>query len=108
MSSGPPTSARTNPATRRRRVSAPPERGRRAPPPAAAWLTMWTSMLPASRVTVAPMPGPLRADASRPRRETPMTSCVALTPLANSTSAVGTSSPTTWWYVPPSCSTSAR
>ncbi len=59
---------------------------------------MCTSMSPDSRITVAPMPGPVSAAASRPRRLTPITSCVAFTDRAKSTSARGTSSPTTWWY----------
>ncbi len=50
-------------------------------------------MLPASRITVAPMPGPVSAAESRERRLTPITSWVALTERANSASAVGTSSP---------------
>ena len=58
---------------------------------------MCTSISPDSLVTVAPMPGPVKAAASRLRRLVPSTSCVALTDRANSTRAAGTSSPTTWW-----------
>ena len=58
VSSGPPSSASTNPASVRPRVSAPRERGSRCPWAAAAWLTMCTSMSPLSRTMPAPMPGP--------------------------------------------------
>ena len=92
----------------RLRLSAPPSLGSEKPAPAAACVTMCTSMSPDSRMTVAPMPGPVNAAARRDRRLTPMTSCVASAALAKSTSARGTSSPTTWWKVPPSCSTSVR
>ena len=109
MSSGPTTSATAKPATSRLRLSAPPSfGGARSAEPAAACVTMCTSMSPDSRMTVAPMPGPVNAAASRDRRLTPMTSCVAFTARAKSTSARGTSSPTTWWNVPPSYSTSVR
>ena len=108
LSSGPKTSATANPAMSRVRLSAPPRWGSEKPEPAAACVTMCTSMSPDSRMTVAPMPGPVKAAARRERRLTPSTSCVASDALAKSTSAFGMSSPTTWWNVPPSCSRRAR
>ena len=78
VSRGPPIRARAKPRTRRCTLSAPPVmRGRANWPPAAACVTMCTSMSPDSRITVAPIPGPVTAAARRPRRLTPITSCVA-------------------------------
>ena len=57
---------------------------------------MCTSMVPDSRMTDAPIPGPVSAVASLVRLLMPMTSCVALTALAKSTRAPGMLSPTTW------------
>ena len=54
-------------------------------------------MSPESRMVVAPMPGPVTSAASRERRLPPSTSWVAFSARANSSSASGTSSPTTWW-----------
>nr|RZI37259.1 hypothetical protein BJQ95_00366 [Cryobacterium sp. SO1] len=45
---------------------------------------------------VLPMPGPDSAAETRLRRLTPITSWVAFAARANSTSARGMSSPTTW------------
>ncbi len=59
-------------------------------------------------MTLAEVPAPPKNAPSRLRRLTPMTSWVALTPRANSTSAVGICSATIWWKLPPSDSTSAR
>ena len=72
LSSGPATSATAKPAMSRVRLSAPPSLGSEKPEPAAACVTMCTSMSPDSRMTVAPMPGPVNAAARRERRLTPM------------------------------------
>ena len=63
--------------------------------------------MPARRAISVPL---LSRTASRQRlrRDTPTTIIVAFTPRAKSTTALGTSSPTTVWNVPPSDSTSAR
>ena len=63
--------------------------------------------MPASRAISVPL---LSRSASRHRlrRDTPTTIIVALTPRAKSTTALGTSSPTTVWNVPPRDSTSRR
>ncbi len=58
---------------------------------------MWTSMSPDSRIVLAPMPGPVNAVPNRDRRLPPSTSWVAFSARANSSSALLTSSPTTWW-----------
>jgi hypothetical protein len=97
VSSGPTTAASTKPVSTRDRESAPPSFGSDQPRPAAECVTMCTSSWPDSRITVAPMPGPVTSDPSRPRRLTPITSWEASAPLAKSTSALGTSDPTTWW-----------
>ncbi|PQM48859.1 hypothetical protein C1Y40_00919 [Mycobacterium talmoniae] len=59
-----------------------------------SWVTMWTSILPDCRTTMAPMPSST-IRAQRERREVPITSWVALVCRAKSSRAVGTSSPTT-------------
>ncbi len=57
-----------------------------------SWLTRWTSIFPDCAVVVTPTPLEI-ACAKRPRREAPSTSCVALTPRANSRSDSGIASP---------------
>ena len=71
-----------------------------------SWVTRWTSIAPASEAIRSPVvPGSRRR--SRPCRETPTTIMVALAPAAKSTTAAGTSSPTTEWKVPPREATSS-
>ncbi len=76
-------------------------------PPECAWVTMCTSIGPDRCSTAAPMPSS-NSRASRDRRDVPSTSWVALTPLAKSSSAVGTSSPTTVCQEAPTSSASRR
>ena len=54
-------------------------------------------MWPDSRVTVAPVPGPVSAATSQWRRDVPSTIWVASTRRAKSSSAGATASPTTEW-----------
>ncbi len=97
------------PATIRPRPSrAPRATGSPRPLATSSCVTMWTSRSgPESRATVAPTPGP-KTYCQVLRRLEPSTICVALTPRANSSREAGTSSPMTWWNVPPRSSTSVR
>ena len=89
--------------------SAAAQRRAAAPPwPACSWVTMWTSIVAASRAITVPADARRRARAPACRRLAPSTIWVALTPRAKSSSAAGTSSPTTWWKVPPRSSTRVR
>ncbi len=99
--------ASAQPSAWRRIGTALDSRGSRRPRPASAWLTMCTSMCPESCTTRAPMPSTTDR-ATRDRREVPSTSWVASTPRAKSSSAAGTSSPTTVWKDAPTSSASLR
>jgi hypothetical protein len=68
---------------------------------------MCTSIAPAARITLVPIPGPVSAALIQDRRLSPITSWLAFCPRAKLTRVSVTSSPTSWWNVPPSCSVSA-
>ena len=74
---------------------------------AASWVTMCTSILPDCCTTAAPMPSS-KMRAHRDRRDVPITSWVAFSSRAKSSSAVGTSSPTTVCRVAPRLMASSR
>ena len=59
-----------------------------------SWVTMWTSILLECCTVLAPMPSS-KIRVQRERRDVPITSWVAFISRANSSSAAGTSSPTT-------------
>ena len=80
---------------------------RRGADPASSWVTRWTSMLPDSAVVRTPIPGS-NARAHRERREVPSTNWVAFAARAKSSSAAGTSSPTTVWNDAPTSSARRR
>ena len=107
VSTGSPASTATKPARRRRRDRAAGGRRAPRPRPARSCGTRCTSMAPDSAVVVTPTPAE-KSWATRPRLEAPSTIWVALTARAKSSSARGTSAPTTWWYEPPRLSTSTR
>ncbi len=73
--------------------------------PTWSWVTRCTSMAPASEAIRSPLE-PTSSRRSRPWRLTPTTTMVALAPEAKSTTAAGTSSPTTGWKLPPRSATS--
>ena len=77
------------------------------PPRASAWVTMCTSILPDCWTTAAPMPSS-KIRAHRDRRDVPITSWVAFISRAKSSSAVGTSSPTTVCTVAPRLAANSR
>ena len=74
---------------------------------ASSWVTMCTSILPDCCTDAAPMPSS-KIRAHRDRREVPSTSWVAFISRAKSSSAVGTSSPTTVCRVAPRLAASSR
>ena len=79
----------------------------RKPRLASSWVTMCTSILPDCCTTAAPMPSS-KMRAHRDRRDVPSTSWVAFISRAKSSSAVGTSSPTTVCRVAPRLAASSR
>ncbi len=102
----------TGPRARPARTSAWRCRGESRRPPtkprlASSWVTMWTSILPDCCTIAAPMPSS-KIRAHRDRREVPITSWVAFISRAKSSSAVGTSSPTTVCTVAPRLVASSR
>ncbi len=101
------STANAHPARRREVRSGLRATAARQREPDWSWVTMCTSIGPDSWSTVAPMPSE-NSRASRVRREVPITSWVALVPRANSSSALGTSSPTTVWNVAPTSLASPR
>ncbi len=84
-------SAASHDVTRRSRGASDAVRNPRL---ASSWVTRCTSILPDSSTILGPIPSSNRR-AQRDRREVPITSCVAFISRANSSRAVGTSSPTT-------------
>ena len=74
---------------------------------ASGWVTMWTSIFPECWTTDAPMPSS-KIRAHLDRRDVPSTSWVAFISRAKSSSAVGTSSPTTVCTVAPRLVASSR
>ncbi|OLT53413.1 hypothetical protein BJF88_11640 [Cellulosimicrobium sp. CUA-896] len=107
VSSAGAVGASTQPAARRRTDSGLIARRETRPARARSWVTRWTSSAPERRA-ISALVDPSSASRHRECRDTPTTTMVALTPRAKSTTAVGTSSPTTVWKVPPSDSTSSR
>ncbi len=111
VSSGGPTTARTQASWRRRngRTTRGPGRGSGNEWPACvlAALITWTSIGPElrmMRLTIDPDVYSAHLD----RRDAPMTSCVACSARAASRRALGTSEPAASTYRPPSSANSAR